>query len=341
MDIPRDAYLADALQFTNKEVVWQALLMAWLPETIIDVHSHCNAAKHVHSMDERTWGHMLSTFPWLTLEESVLLHERFFPGKRVRTLRFAKTFRGVDHRAANEYLLTGSTQDDRVALYGLPDDPTYTIAQMRTGRYAALKMYYSYLSPPATEIYRYFRPEILAVAQELDLPIILHLPRIVTRCADQLRRLLTDFPRLHIVLAHMGLTKMVVPGLEKLYREFATHPNVFLDTAMVPDTDVLALGLRHFGHERVLYGSDDPLSLIRAHAYTHPQLGERLVTLYPYHWVDPEEHAQYRHLAEGVTHSLWPCLQAIKDGLTDLPEDQQDLARQNIFHDNAVRMYGF
>lgn len=341
MDIPRDTYLADSLAFTPRELSWQRELLDWLPRDLIDAHTHSNAKEHVRWIDDRSRGHMLSTFPYFTLEESRHLQTIFFPGKRVRMLRFAKTFRGVDHRAANRYLLDGASEDDRVALYGLPDDPSYTIAELTGGQYAALKMYYSYLAPPATDIYQYFRPEILRVAQDHNIPIILHLPRVVTRCADDLRELLRDFPDLRVVLAHMGLTKMVVPGLDESYAEFARHDNVYLDTAMVPGADVLALGLRHFGHGRILFGSDEPLSLVRAIAYEHPVRGQRLVTPYPYHWVDPAEHAEFKHLAEGVTHSIWPCLQAIRDAVETLPAGERERAAANIFRDNAVRVYGF
>ncbi len=43
---------------------------------------------------------MLSTLPWLMLEESRNLHAQFFPSKHIRMLRFAKTYRGIYHRAA-------------------------------------------------------------------------------------------------------------------------------------------------------------------------------------------------------------------------------------------------
>ncbi len=46
-------------------------------------------------------------------------------------------------------------------------------------------------------------------------------------------------------------------------------------------------------------------------------------------------------MGEGVTHSLWPCLQAIRHAVERLPPNEQPLAKQNLFHDNAVRVYSF
>ena len=42
---------------------------------------------------------------------------------------------------------------------------------------------------------------------------------------------------------------------------------------------------------RVIYSSDKPLNLIRSKMYLHPQLGQRLITEYLYHWVDLGEHS--------------------------------------------------
>jgi hypothetical protein len=93
-------------------------------------------------------------------------------------------FRGIDYRAANLYLLKQSDVQNRIALYGPPDDPEYTIRILGHPRVSALKMYYLYLEPPATEIYQYFPKVVLEEAQRRDVPIILHPPRKITECFD-------------------------------------------------------------------------------------------------------------------------------------------------------------
>src|SRR3989344_2734915 len=163
--IDRDAYLAHAMNLTEKECQLIDEFVVWLPQDIIDCHAHCNLPSHVRSVDERAFGHMLSTFAGFTLEKSKEWKEQFYPGKNVRTLRFPKTFRGVDHRQANLYLLRQSPAEDRIAVYGLPDDAEYTIGMLAHQQASALKMYHSYLEPPATEIYSYFPPDVLEEAQ--------------------------------------------------------------------------------------------------------------------------------------------------------------------------------
>lgn len=339
--IARDAYLSYAGNFNDTEHHLVDEFDHWLPTKIIDCHAHCNRPEHVRSVDDRAYYHMLSTFPSFTLEESKEWHHKFHPGKQIRSLRFPKTFRGIDHKAANLYLLEESPEQDRIALYGLPDDIQYTIGMLDHPRVSALKMYYSYLEPPATQIYQYFPPVVLEAAQARDIPIVLHPPKNIALCLDQILQLIEDFPRLRICLAHLSLTKYIVPVLGEAFAAIEQYPLVNFDTALVPSADVVSMALRIVGSDRIMYGSDEPLHLIRSVAYKHPTLGERLVTEYPYHWVDLVEHEEYKHLAQGTVHAHWLSLRAVKDAVTLFLGGKQEEIKQRIFYDNAHQFYGF
>jgi len=340
-EIDREAYLAYARTFSEQERGLIREFQSWLPDTIIDCHAHCNLPEHVRSIDERAYNHMLSTFPSFSLAESKEWHDLFHANKTIRSLRFPTIFRGIDHRAANLYLLEQSNAKDRVAIYGLPDDPEYTIKTLKHSRVSALKMYHSYFEPPATEIYQYFPKMILGTAQEQNIPIILHPPREITACLDQILTLTKDFPHLRICLAHLGLTKSVVSGLKEAFMTIAAHPRIYFDTALIPSAEVVAMALLIVGSERIMYGSDEPLCLIRSVPYLHPQKGERLATEYLYHWIDPVDYQKYKHLSIGITHAHWQALLAIKTALSTLQKDKQEWVKQKIFHDNAKMFYDF
>lgn len=340
-EIDRNSYLVYARSLTEKEYNLIEEFEEWLPDRIIDCHAHCNISEHVRFISERAYGHMLSTFPSFSLEESMEWQLLLHPSKIIRSLRFPKTFRGIDHKAANSYLLKESNEQDRVAIYGLPDDLTYTIRMLQHTGVSALKMYYSYLEPPAIEIYQYFPKAVLDVAQEKNIPIILHTPKRITMCLDQILRLVEDFPYLRVCIAHLGLTKSVVPELEKAFVAIARYPQIYFDTALVPSTEVVAMALRIVGVNRIMYGSDEPLNLIRSVPYIHPQRGERIVTEYPYHWIDLAEYKQYKHLATGAVHAHWSALSAIKTAISTFPKKEWEVLKQKVFHDNAELFYGF
>lgn len=270
-----------------------------------------------------------------------MVQEILHPGKKIRTLRFPKTFRGIDQRAANEYLLQKSPAEDRVALFGLPEDIEYTISMLAHPRVSALKMYYSYVEPIAQTIYEAFMPEILEEAQRLNKPIILHLPKMIVHSIGDIKQMLKDFPSLRVVIAHLGSTKFVVSGLKDAYSELALYRNISLDTALNPSGDVVRMALECFGSERIMYGSDEPLHLIRSVAYDHPQKGQRIVTNYPYHWIDSGEFTQFGHLAANAVHAHWQALGALRIAIESLPKIEQNTARQRMFFTNARDFFGF
>lgn len=341
MDLPIEDYFAHAYRMSAAEIAIRDELMDWLPDDIIDAHAHCNLASHVIDINPKARNHMLSTFPYFPLEESEQLRNMFFPGKHLRSLRFAKTFRGLDHRSANDYLLQHSPSNDRVALFGLPEDIEYTNQMLRHPRVSALKMYWSYVEPSAEVIYDFFLPEILEEAQARDIPLVLHLPKMIVRSLDDLMQVARDFPRLRMVLAHLGLSKLVVPGLDEAIKVASRCDTLFLDTALNPSADVMSIALKHFGASRIMFGSDEPLNLIRSVAYQNPSLGERIVTDYPYHWVDQDEFREYGHLAEGSTHAHWQSMMAVKGGIERLSPAEQERAKHQVFHDTAIEVYGF
>lgn len=339
-DIPYKKYLDDALLSAETDAERMADLVDWLPENIIDAHAHCNLAEHVLEISPEIYNHPISTFPSFSLEESYAVIAKLYPGKKVSTLRFPNAWRGIDHRAANEYLLSNTRENDRVAIYGIPTDEEYTLRMMAREGFVALKCYPAFLKPVAESIYQYFTPRILEEAEKRGIPIILHLPRLITECTDDLVNLLNDFPDLTVVLAHLGLPLIPAHGLDVAYREIAKYGQVFMDTSIVPSAEVVRIAIAEFGPDRILYGSDEPLNLIRAKAYEHPSLGQRFATEYPYHWARPKEQAIYGHLANGAVSLHWQTIEAIRTAMEGLfPTDALEDAKRKVFYGNAKRVF--
>jgi len=300
--IDQAAYLLFSRDITPEEQKNIIEFKEWLPDKIIDCHAHCNLQSHVQYINAQAYNHMLSTFPSFSLKKSKEWNTLLHPGKIIFTLRFPSVFKGIDHKKANSYLLEKSPSHDRVALFGISDDISYTIKALEDTKISALKMYHSYSGPAAKEIYQFFPKEILIVAQEKNIPIILHPPQQLTECIGQILKLIDDFPFLKICLAHMGLTKFLVKGLENALSELAGNPNIVFDTSLVMSADVIETAVNIVGQNKVMYGSDAPLNLIRSKAYEHPQKGRRLATNFPYHWVDKDEQKEYGHIAANSTH---------------------------------------
>jgi predicted TIM-barrel fold metal-dependent hydrolase len=349
MSIEYEQYYSNALDLNEHEETLRDRLAPRLPDLMIDTHVHAAAPEHfdINTMPDHVRSHMMSTFPVTTIEMSQDIDQALLPGQEIRKLRFAHAFSGIAHRAVNEYLRSVSPEGDRVALFGVSNNETdveYTRAELKSGQYEGLKMYYNASNPPKKELLEYFPPEVLTVAEKENVPIILHLPASLYNSADEVEAVVARYPALKVVLAHIGVAHIVRPELDGILKRFAKSGNVYVDTSGVDNPQLVSKALEHLGTDHVLYGSDEPLNLIRAVVYDNPELGPRLLTDYDYHWADSEEQSKWRHLAgEPFVHNQWRQLQAILTAIESLdmrPEDKSKVL-ESIFHGNAQAVFGF
>lgn len=142
-------------------------------------------------------------------------------------------------------------------------------------------------------------------------------------------------------IAHLGSTKFNIASLKETYQQLAKHTKVHMDTSLNPSSEVCLLALSIFGAHRIMYGSDEPLNLLRSVPYLHSEKGQRIATSYHYHWVDSEDYYKYRYLAQDSIQSHWRALGALRAAINSLPRRHRDDAKRKIFHDNAEEFYNF
>lgn len=320
-----------------------------LPSRIIDCHVHIGPEEAFDwtQLPEYTRSSMSTTFPYSTYARSAEIDELLFPAREVGKLTFSHAFAGIDHRASNEYIKANIPQKDQPAAFGLskcPYDIDYTIEELQSGAYSALKMYYAAQVPVKAELYDYFPPAILETAEREGLPIILHLAKRLVGSEHEVERLSSDFPDLKVVLAHVGATFAYTRQLDWALARMARLPGVYVDTSGVTDEDVIGSAIQNLGPDRILYGSDEPLNLVRDFTYVNPTMGTRLLTDIEYHWVDPEEAKQFRHLAPhdipyNHLQQMRATLDALKKGVMGIGNFQRSI--EAIFHDNSGALFGF
>ncbi|NCU44662.1 hypothetical protein EOM71_03230 [Candidatus Falkowbacteria bacterium] len=340
-NIPYLKYYLDSIKLSEQEKSIRAMLMDWLPDKIIDCHAHCNQSIHIVDISDSLYNHINSTFLDFDLERSISSISRLFPGKVVQTLRFSHPMGGIDIKSANEYLINNSPANDRVAICGIPDDIDYTNNLLGLKGIAALKMYHAFFSPPVSNIFDFFKPEILETAQFHNIPIILHLPVPISSAKNDLSLLLNDFPNLRVILAHLGVPITFDSELELAYKQFAKFDNLFMDTSMIMSADIIRSAIDLFGHERILYGTDQPLNLLKGRThYDSNNCSFRFVTNYPYHWVNPIDFNKYRHISVDSINIHWHSLCAIRDSLQGLSMDSMSI-KMAVFFKNAKMLFGF
>lgn len=333
-DIPADRYYTAALTLSAGEGERLGAALAVLPERIVDAHAHVARCEDLQDLSADLLGHVVSTFPVYSLEMAEAAKRVLWHGKQVRSARMAHAVAGYRHAAINAYLRSDLPTGDFFIAFGLASSPSDVHGLLSGGGIAALKMYFRSVDPPLRTAVDVFPEPALRVAEAASVPILLHLPTSLPDGLEEVRDLATRHPLLPIILAHLGGHggQTLTPQLPAAFRAIAELPTVYMDTAFVFDRDLLHAAVHALGPSRILFGTDEPLSLIRATGYVHPRLGPRLYAP-EYHWsTDDDPPAEVTRRGRTLLHI--EMLEAIIDA-TD--GDQQIL--QAIFHDNALRLF--
>lgn len=333
--IPTDRYLDEALALTVAERRRIDTVVEHLPSRIADTHTHVARIEHVDRLADDLWWHTVSTFPWYSLEAAGTVRKALWPGLSVWSVRMPHAVQGYRHRLINRYLLTAAAgAGDVVGGYGLPDDIDYTVGLLSYG-VAALKMYYRYCEPAAQSLRNVFPDPLLAAAVDLGVPVIAHLPRSLPDGLQDVVDMSHRFPSLCIVIAHAGGGggQVYRDDLRPAFDALASMPTVYFDTALVWDVRLLETLMAMVGPDRVLFGTDEPLSLIRAVPYQHKQLGPRLYAP-RYHWAsDDGAPTEVTSTSPELLHLLQveAVMQAVRP--------YGAAAVRAVFHDNAARLF--
>lgn len=333
--------LFDAFSFSDVEKEKALETCERMPDEIIDVHVHCLLSSHITDIDIRAYRHILSSFPFFSLEMSRLANQIFFLNKNVYSLRFGMVFRGVDYRMMNRYLVENVPLSDKVALFGVAEDEEYTIQELQTSKYAALKMYYLHNLPTATKICEVFTPKILKVVESMGIPIILHLPTMIAYSIDEIIELKQRYPELKATICHLGSSEQDLPGLAESFERFAKDTDFMMDTSMNHQIKSIRLALNTLGLNRIMFGSDAPINLLRSVPFLHPTKGERIVTEKLFHWADKDEHNEFCFLAKGAIHAHWQVVENLLNVIESDFSNSASIVKQQIFAFNAKKFYGF
>src|SRR3954451_13780832 len=105
--------------------------------------------------------------------------------------------------------------------------------------------------------------EIVAVAHERGVPILIHAGRGIPALGRDTVNLASEFPNARMILAHAGIS-----DLAWLWHELPDHPNVFIDTAWWNPADLIAL-FALVAPAQIVWASDSPYGLPLVAAFTH------------------------------------------------------------------------
>jgi glutamate-1-semialdehyde 2,1-aminomutase len=312
-------------------------LDSFVPPTIFDAHAHWYRADHFPT----------DSMPGLVKSGPAVAGSAVFddaigqliPNRQTEGLFFPFPNAQVDVDAENAFLheqLLGRPGSRGQMLITPSQDPEFIRETVRRCGFVGLKCYhvYSPRRPTFESLIEEYLPESqVRVAHEEGLSITLHMvrARALADVANQetIRRYCERYPNMRLILAHAARgfnPHHTILGIDSL----RGLQNVWFDTSAVTDSGAVEAIVIALGHERVLYGSDFPVSHLRGRCVA---LGDSFL------WISSDNtdlNVPYARLDLSlVGHESLRMLKVAAMSLRLTDSQVED-----IFHRNGMRLFG-
>ena len=320
-------------------------LADFLPDRIFDAHAHLFL--HSHYPDTGPPAGLAQMPARLGLAEYREAMEWIHPGNRTKGGLFFGLVFLEDRAGDNDFIrreINDPTVDDafRQRCFGqlvvAPDDAPDTIyAGIRAERMVGLKCYHTMADvrgPTFDAPIEAYLPEAqVQIAHEEGLTITLHMVR-ARALADPvnqatIRRYCETYPNMRLILAHAARGVNPWHTIEGIH-SLQGLTNVWFDTSAVTEAGAFEAIVDVMGHERLLYGTDFPVSHMRGRCVA---IGDS------FHWIYADEldlgekHTTLKPVLIGLE-----SLRALRLACWRLKLDQSQI--DDVFYWNAMRLLG-
>ena len=308
----------------------ESKLKDFVPDEIYDIHIHPVNPAHFPVGTYQ----FLPDHP-LGCEVHRAALRRYMPSRLVHGLYFGLPNPAGDRPALNEWISKEvrdfGTAISRVLLVVSPADDKDSVAkELRSGTYAGLKVYHSFVQHPdtmQTRVSDYAPDWMWEILNEVRGVLMLHLVRDDAIADGQnqqdLRRLCREYPAVRVILAHIGRSFNYRHARAGLWR-VADLENVMVDTSAIAEADAFRVAFDVMGPQRVLWGSDYPMSETR---------GRCVATGTKFYWLHPEW--VRLNVLSGMTLVGIESLLCLREACEDRGLTQSDI--NDLFYNNAAR----
>ncbi len=324
--------------------IYEQRIRPWLPPAIIDAHAHVGLAEHWSPISPQRraeiWAiEVAPTQSWPDLRHVL---GALFPDRESWALVFGYVYREVNVEKANEYVISGASERANLSRALFITRPEWSAERIEAALgqgFLGIKPYPD-LSPKGmndSSIYDFVPREHLEVLNAHKALMVLHLPR-PGRIGDEdnIRELIeisTRYPDVRIIVAHIGRAYGLPNAMKGLPR-LVSCGNLYFDTAANLNTEVFEFALKTLGPQRLLFGSDLPITIMRG---VREHIGDKYInyTDGDFSWNikrrSPEEESRY-------TFFLYEELLALIAAVERLGMGREEMAQ--IMYGNAATLLG-
>jgi len=322
---------------------YKEYLKDFLPDKIIDIHVHSGDNPGIQSGDTKPkfWPEWVTFGHGMTVHELLDAYIKMFPGKEVFPVCFPNSSRS-DFIQRNAYIAKELKNYKNIwgFLWTTPDwSKDELTEQMTSGGFKGIKPYINMVQGiPESDItiFDYLPEHHIQAAVENGWIIMLHIPR-KDRLADplnisHLKKISRDYPDIKLIVAHVGrayCTRTGTLGIPPL----KDCKNILFDFSANSNQQVMELLIQEVGPKRILFGSDMPITAMRAKRVCE---GDEYIN-YIRH-ADWEDSRTRRNIDEEENYSffLYEELMAFKKAAVVCNLRKSDI--EDIFFNNAYNL---
>jgi len=328
--------------------IYQDELIDFLPNEIIDIHTHCWNEQLPIPQDGKTVTWPMKVAAINPIEDLLQTYQLMFAGKKVTPLIFPTLPQDdAQHERFNDYL-AGVTKNRGIPalIWSTPKwSPEELSGRIDRGGFLGVKSYLTMaddkISISQITIYDFFPPEQLEMLHDRGLIVMCHIPRSLRlKDPENLRQLVEidrKYPRLKFIVAHVGRAYCdsdvgnafeVLSGTNNLLFDFSANTNANVFTGLIETV----------GPKRILFGSDLPILRMRMKREIHTGQYVNVVPAGMYGDVsnDPNMREISGSPAEELTFFMYEELLAFKQAAHRTGLSKSEVAM--IFFDNARQL---
>ncbi len=323
--------------------VYKEELRDFLPDQMIDLHTHV-WKKEFPLTDSRNGG---SSWPArvaedCTVEDLMQIYRNLFPDKTVTPNIFGGCLRDID--TVNRYVKECGQKYNLPYMYRISYDmnPERVEKDIIEGGYKGLKPYLSnkpaYIPDKEIRIFDFLTHEHLKLANKLGLVVILRIAR-AERLRDpvniaQLMEIEEKYPNVKLVVAHIGRAYTEY-DLGDAFETLGKTKNMLFDFSATTLNHAIIRCIESVGTERVMFGSDMPISKMRMYRITEVSNYVNVVPRGLYGDVSGDIHMREVD-GENITSFIYEELLAFKRAVKALGLSREDV--EKMMYKNAKRI---
>ena len=335
-------------KFTYSDVdreFWATHLEDWVPQRVCDSHIHIVDQRYQietvsEEMKRSLWVQELQHMMSADVAEHCF--KTAFPGRDVCCNGFGWPFLGWEIEGSNEYVWTELPKKNWNALAMVR--PTWRAEQVEwllsQPGVIGVKPYYTLIGHDAHSRDKYIESSIFDFLPHHQLEVLnahrawitLHVPS-----ADRLghpanlkeiKEIRKRYPDLKLVIAHFGRCFTKAHAEEGIL-PLAGDPGLYWDNSAVLNPEVHALAIQHIGPDQIMYGTDNPMFMMRGRRKWE---GRRYInhTSQDFYFNTDRESPE---IEAGYTLYMYEALKAMKDACEKNGIDREGV--ENMFFRTA------